>query len=230
MPPPPPPSASYNLKLDDFSDSEEEENDYYSQSGNDVMDRNAPTATANTTAQGDIGAVAVHHTDGYLVEDAAIVVSLTELRQQYADGKVSKEEFAAALRAHQANIAANNDGDGNSKQMPEVVEAFNVTALTDDSDDNDEEGDDDDDDDLSGNMDVDEQHTVDGEISSPVRKKKKKKKKVGVSHIIMPYLLISFSNSFLFAYLVINCNECGCRRRRKRNRMPTHTVKVIKMA
>ena len=168
MPPPPPPSASYNLKLDDFSDSEEEEsNDYYSQNQHE-MDN----------------ATAVHHTDGYVVEENATVVSLTELRQQYADGNVSKEEFTSALHAHQANNASNNDSKhrimmtASGDSSPEVVEAFNVTALTtDDSDNEDDEGDDD----LSGKMDIDEQDNTDGgEISSPGRKKKKKKKKVGV--------------------------------------------------
>ena len=168
MPPPPPPSASYNLNLDDFSDSSEEENDYYS------------SHRQNTAMPSFSSTAAVHKTDGYVVNEQAnaTVVSLTELRQRYADGKVSKEEFAAALRAHQVNTADNGSERMmvNDESEPEVVEAFNVTALSDNDSDHD-----DDNDDPNSRMDIDGPSTIDGEISSPVRKKKKKKKKVSAS-------------------------------------------------
>lgn len=197
MPPPPPPSASYNLKLDDFSDSEEEDNnDYYS------SHQQAAPLLSTAAAAGSASSSVVHKTDGYLVQDAA-VVSLTELRQKYADGKVSKEEFAAALRAHQATTTANtavksdgrNTANENQRRMmmvdgeeePEVVEAINVKVLSDDSDIDDEDCQDNDNGDSNiSKMDVDGQSTVvvDGEVSSPVRKKKKKKKKVSSSSLI----------------------------------------------
>lgn len=185
MPPPPPPSASYNLKLDDFSDSED--NDYYSHQHSSLTQTTAPLP--NIAAASTV----VHKTDGYLVQDAP-VISLSELRQKYAEGKVSKEEFAAALRAHQATSATTtaaavksngqNTANENQRMMvdgeqePEVVEAINVKVLSDDSDNDDEC----EDNSNNSKMDVDGQNTADGdEVSSPVRKKKKKKKKVGAS-------------------------------------------------
>ena len=123
----------------------------------------------------------VHKTDGYLVKEdqptTATVVSLTELRQRYANGTVSKEEFAAALRAHQANTTAADNIDHSERMMvdgksePEVVEAFNVTALSEDDSDHDDDA-------SSSKMDIDGQSSE--EVSSPVRKKKKKKKKVSI--------------------------------------------------
>ena len=166
MPPPPPPSASYNLKLDDFSDSEEEDNGYRSYNYNHRNDF-APKTPA------------VPRADGYAVKDSP-VVSMAEIRQQYLAGKVSKEEFAAALRAsHQANnnVVARKSGDVSNadSSRSEIVEAFNVTALS--SDGSDEDDGDEGNDDTTGKMEIDELPTADGEVSSPVRKKKKKKKK-----------------------------------------------------
>ena len=174
MPPPPPPSASYNLKLDDFSDSEEEDNGYRSYNynhRNDFAPKTAPAAHHHIPA--------VPRADGYAVKDSP-VVSMAEIRQQYLSGKVSKEEFAAALRAsHQANnnVVARKSGDVSNadSSRSEIVEAFNVTALS--SDGSDEDGGDEGNDDTTGKMEIDELHTADGEVSSPVRKKKKKKKK-----------------------------------------------------
>ena len=129
---------------------------------------------------------AVHKTDGYLVKEdqptTATVVSLSELRQRYANGTVSKEEFAAALRAHQANTTAADNIDHSERMMvdgksePEVVEAVNVTALSEDDSDRD------DDDASSSKMDIDGQSCE--EVSSPVRKKKKKKKKVSCCRLL----------------------------------------------
>ena len=147
--------------------------------------KTAPSSSSSASA------AVVHKTDGYVVDDqdTATVVSLTELRQRYVDGKVSKEEFAAALRAHQVNnnvtaTAVKSDAD-NGESEPEVVEAFNVTALSEEEEDDDNDDDDDDDDPSSKMMDIDGQSTVDLEISSPARKKKKKKKKVSASYVVI---------------------------------------------
>jgi TPR repeat protein len=62
--------------------------------------------------------------------------SLKELREQYVDGNISKEDFAAALRAHQAAVDATKSPQREaaeeyfrSKSIREAAEEYFATQL-----------------------------------------------------------------------------------------------------